>query len=158
VSKQRTHIETALKVRALADLQRSKSEISRQTGIARSTVRAILDGTNGWDKVQNDAEFSKYRKENQRRLQASLTEIAKQAIGVVTEKLDQASAAAAMTVAGISLDKLMVLSGQAMRVEHTVDIRADIKNLDALAAKLAQSLQGHRNEIDVTDVKTDDVK
>ncbi len=151
-SGRRTNVTMAATVKALSESGQSLTKISKDTGVPKSTCADIVNLRNGWDKLMSESHWTEYRNQTKRGLQAGFLELGRQALEIAEKKLHLSSASQAGVLAAISVDKFMALSGQAQQtVQHNVKL-TDIKELDALAARLATSLTNHKSDdaIDVT--------
>ncbi len=131
----KTDPQKAAAVVAMSEGGYGPSAISRDLEIPRSTVRSILNGDDGWDRVHDQGWFRSYVDTQRVALQAACTEIAKKGLKRVDETIDGATCGQAMWVTAVAIDKSRLLGGEATEI-HEVISRDKVETLEELNAKL----------------------
>ena len=125
----KTDPQKAAAVVAMSEGGYGPSAISRDLEIPRSTVRSILNGDDGWNRIHDQVWFRQYVATQRVALQASLTEIAKKGLKRVDDTIDKASTGQAMWVTAVAIDKARLLGGEATEI-HEVITRKKWDNLN----------------------------
>jgi predicted transcriptional regulator len=77
-------------------LGKSNSSIAKETGLTRSTVKDIVNGScKEWEELRDDRKYQERARTEKRKLQLAWNEITKQALERTAETLDSASAGTA---------------------------------------------------------------
>ena len=92
------------------------SAISRLLEMPLGTVKDIVTGRNGWDRIHEKTWFQEYCATYTVVLRASLTEIAKKAFIRVDETVGETTPGQAMWIGAVAVDKIEKLDGRAMGI------------------------------------------
>ncbi len=134
---------------------KSANKIAQETGIPRTTIRGILDGVNGWDKVAEGEVFKQYRREQNKALEQAFRSHAAEALAMASTKMDKASYYQLVTGAAISVDKARLYAGESTANVEVHNL-VEVQGLDKLCAFLGQSLVPAKSiEVDANEVKTE---
>jgi hypothetical protein len=136
----RTDYPTAARIKAMADLGFSRSQISEQSAVHADTCDSIIRGEHGWAEIYDDEVFAEYRISQKRAMQAASTELAKKALVQVEAKLGDSSSLQAATIYGILRDKERLDAGEATANVSVKYSKSEMEDLDQLAKTLAGSL------------------
>jgi len=113
---QKTDPKTAAAAVVMSKSGYGNSAISRLLETPLGTVKDIIAGRNGWDRIHQQAWFQEYCTTYRATLRASLTEITKKALVRVDETVSEASSGGAMWIAAVAIDKTEKLDNQSMDV------------------------------------------
>ena len=136
---QKTDPKTAAAAVVMSKSGYGTSAISRLLETPLGTVKDIVSGRNGWDRIHEKTWFQEYCAAYTVVLRASLTEIAKKAFIRVDETVSEASPGQAMWIGAVAVDKIEKLDGRAMGIpdEPLTKEKWD-KQTDALVALYAE--------------------
>ena len=119
------------------------SAISRLLETPLGTIKDIVSGRNGWDRIHEKTWFQEYCATYTVVLRASLTEIAKKAFIRVDETVGEATPGQAMWIGAVAVDKIEKLDGRTMGIPDEPITREKVETLEELHIKLIIAQQ-HR--------------
>ena len=140
-TRRRTDLPTAALVMELGKTEgRSTRDVSKLTGVRRTTVENILNGAHGWDQVAQSDAFKWHRQEQNRALEQANRTMAAEALKKAWGKMDKASFYQLVTGAAIMTDKARLLAGEP--TENLAHLHLhDFDALESLRDKLNQLKQ-----------------
>jgi len=112
------------------------SAISRLLEMPLGTIKDIVSGRNGWDRIHEKTWFQEYCATYTVVLRASLTEIAKKAFIRVDETVGEATPGQAMWIGAVAVDKIEKLDGRTMGVPDEPITREKVQTLEELQIRL----------------------
>ncbi len=148
----KTDPQKAAAVVAMSEGGYGPSAISRDLEIPRSTVRSILNGDDGWDRIHDQGWFQGYVATQRVALQAACTEIAKKGLKRVDETIDSATCGQAMWVTAVAIDKSRLLAGEATEI-HEIVTREKWDNLNEQAWRIGKELIARAEAAKVIEVE-----
>ena len=137
-TRRRTDLRTAALVMELGKTEgRSTRDVSKLTGVPRTTVENILNGAHGWDQVAQSDAFKWHRQEQNRALEQANRTMAAEALKKAWGKMDNASFYQLVTGAAIMTDKARLLAGEP--TENVAHLHLhQFEVMESLSAKLKQ--------------------
>ena len=142
---QQTDPKTAAAAVVMSRSGYGTSAISRLLETPLGTVKDIIAGRNGWDRIHQQAWFQEYCTTYRATLRASLTEITKKALIRVDETVDEASPGGAMWIAAVAIDKTEKLDNQSMDIPDEPFTKekwdSDTTALEMVHAELGRRIQ-----------------
>ena len=142
---QQTDPKTAAAAVVMSRSGYGTSAISRLLETPLGTVKDIVTGRNGWDRIHEQTWFKEYCATYQVTLRASLTEIAKKAFIRVDETVSEASPGQAMWIGAVAIDKMEKLDGRSMDIPDEPFTKekwtSDTNNLEMIHAELGRRIQ-----------------
>ena len=129
------------------------SAISRLLEMPLGTIKDIVSGRNGWDRIHEKTWFQEYCATYRVVLRASLTEITKKALVRVDETVSEASSGGAMWIAAVAIDKTEKLDSQSMDIHDEPLTKEKWDNLNKQQDMLVDELIRRRQAESVIEVE-----
>lgn len=117
------------------------SAISRLLETPLGTIKDIVSGRNGWDRIHEKTWFQEYCATYTVVLRASLTEIAKKAFIRVDETVGEATPGQAMWIGAVAVDKIEKLDGRTMGIPDEPLTKEKYEGLESTRIMLLKEIE-----------------
>ena len=137
--RQRTDLATAARAVGMFQAGIPVRDISKETGLSKSTIYNVLSGEYSWKEIQqNDERYKQYKDATTRGLEVNCWELAKKSFIHAEEKLPEASYAQGVFGGAILVDKARLLAGEATVIHEELTKTKWDKQTDELVALYAE--------------------
>jgi len=138
--RQRTDLATAARAVGMYQAGIPVRDISKETGLSKSTIYNVLSGEYSWKEIQqNDERYKQYKDATTRGLEVNCWELAKKSFIHAEEKLPDASYAQGVFGGAILVDKARLLAGEATEI-HEVITKEKLESLEDLNERLQKAV------------------